>query len=290
MRLANLFFALLHLTLAPPSRASDDPAHTINVMSFNLRYNTPNDGVHAWPQRKELVATTIRFHRADLIGVQEALHDQMRDLEQMLPEYKWVGAGRDDGKLKGEYSAILYRHERFEALEYGNFWLSEKPEQAGSVGWDAAITRMVTWAKFRDLRSGKTFFHFNTHFDHMGQRAREESAKLLRARVDTIAREAHVVITGDFNANEISSVYAIMTAAPAEGGCVIRNARDRSALPHHGPSWTFHGFGSAKERTWIDYIFVSNGARVLRHAAIYDFGEERYPSDHLPVLTELIWE
>lgn len=287
MRLTSILFASLYLTLAPPSRARDDGAHTINVMSFNLRYNTPNDGAHAWPERKELVATTIRFHRADVIGVQEALHDQMRDLEQTLPEHKWVGAGRDDGKTQGEYAAIFYRHARFELLESGSFWLSEKPEQAGSVGWDAAITRMVTWAKFRDLRSGKTFFHFNTHFDHLGQKAREESAKLLRARITALAREAAVVLTGDFNATEASPVYKILVAE-AQPRRWLKNARTISTLPHHGPDWTFHGFGKAPERTTIDFIFVSEAVRVLRHAALYEYGEERYPSDHLPVFAEVI--
>ena len=258
-------------------------------MSFNLRYNTPNDGVHAWPLRKELVATTIRFHRAEVIGVQEALHDQMMDLEQMLPEYKWVGVGRDDGKTQGEYAAIFYRHARFELLASGNFWLSEKPEQAGSVGWDAAITRLVTWAKLRDGGSGKTFFHFNTHFDHMGQQAREESAKLLRARITAIAGTEAVVLTGDFNATEASPVYKILVEA-APPLRMLKNARALSTLPHHGPDWTFHGFGKTTERTTIDFIFVSEGMRVLRHAALFEYGEERYPSDHLPVFAEVVLE
>lgn len=285
MRISTALFIVLHCCAVAPI-AAQESAPTINVMSFNLRYNTPNDGVHAWPQRKELVATTIRFHRADLIGVQEALHDQMKDLEHMLPEYKWVGAGRDDGKTQGEYAAIFYRHARFELLESGNFWLSEKPEQAGSVGWDAAITRMVTWAKFRDAHSRKTFFHFNTHFDHLGQRAREESAKLLRARITALAREAAVVLTGDFNATEASPVYTILVEA-AQPLRMLKNARAIATLPHHGPNWTFHGFGKTAERTTIDFIFVSEAVRVLRHAALYEYGEERYPSDHLPVLVEI---
>lgn len=290
MRRTSIFFVLLSLAAAAQPRVEDRVAPSLNVMTFNIRYNNLNDGVNAWPNRKTLVAHTIRFHRTDLVGVQEALHEQLEDLSGLLPEFKWLGVGRDDGKSKGEYSAILYRHERFETLEHGDFWLSETPEEPGSVGWDAAITRMVTWAKFKDRRTGKTFFHFNTHFDHIGQKAREESAKLLRTRFTRISRNAPTVITGDFNANEASSVYAIMTAAPPEGNRMLRDTRDLSVLPHHGPNWTFNGFGKATERFCIDYIFVSAGARVLRHAAIYDFGEERYPSDHLPVLAEVVWE
>ena len=288
MRISTALFLVLHCCAVAPT-AGQESAPTINAMSFNLRYNTPNDGVHAWPLRKELVATTIRFHRAEVIGVQEALHDQMMDLEQMLPEYKWVGVGRDDGKTQGEYAAIFYRHARFELLASGNFWLSEKPEQAGSVGWDAAITRLVTWAKLRDGGSGKTFFHFNTHFDHMGQKAREESAKLLRARITAIAGTEAVVLTGDFNATEASPVYKILVEA-APPLRMLKNARALSTLPHHGPDWTFHGFGKATERTTIDFIFVSEGMRVLRHAALFEYGEERYPSDHLPVFAEVVLE
>ncbi len=295
MRTFVIFTLLAVFAMAPhlDANAQTDAAHSINVMSFNLRYNNPEDGVHAWPLRKELVAKTLRFHQADLIGVQEALHEQLEDLSQMLPEYKWVGVGRDDGKMKGEYSAIVYRHARFELLEQGNFWLSENPQQAGSVGWDAAITRIVTWTKFRDLRSGASFFHFNTHFDHVGQKAREESAKLLRARITQVPSALPVIVTGDFNAEELSPVYKFLTAESHTQGTptqlrTLENTRYISALPHHGPAWTFHGFGKAQQRIWIDYIFVSEGVRVLRHAAIYDYGEERYPSDHLPVLAEVL--
>jgi len=294
----SLIFSLLAISAIAThvdASAQTDSAHSLNVMSFNLRYNNPEDGVNAWPLRKELVANTLRFHHADLIGVQEALHGQLEDLSEMLPEFKWLGVGRDDGKTQGEYSAILYRHARFELLEQGNFWLSENPQQAGSVGWDAAITRIVTWAKFRDLHSGETFYHFNTHFDHMGQKAREESAKLLRARIAQIPTKFQVIVTGDFNAEETSAVYRTMTEERAAQGKTtqlrtLKNTRDISALPHHGPLWTFHGFGKAQPRTRIDYIFVSEGVRVLRHAAIYDFGEEHYPSDHLPVLAEVLLE
>ncbi len=290
MRRAHLFFALLPLALALQSLARDERAQTIHVMSFNIRYNNPDDGENAWPKRKALVSNTILFHQADVVGVQEALHGQMLDLQQALPEFKWIGAGRDDGKIQGEYSAIFYRHARFELLESGNFWLSEKPEQAGSIGWDAAITRMVTWARFKDKPSGKIFLHCNTHFDHMGQKAREESAKLLRTRSATLAHNIPIIITGDFNANETSLVYQRMIAPPEKDQRVMKNARALSTLPHVGPMWTFHGFGTATERPWIDYIFVNEGVRVLRHAALYEYGEERYPSDHLPVFAEMTLE
>jgi len=129
-------------------------------MTFNIRYNNPNDGENAWPKRKELVANLVRFHQVDLLGVQEALKEQMDDLSQLLPEFDWIGVGRDDGREKGEYSSILFRKERFALLQQRTFWLSATPEQAGSVGWDAAITRVCTWGKFKDRQTGKIFFLF----------------------------------------------------------------------------------------------------------------------------------
>jgi hypothetical protein len=144
----------------------------IRVMSFNIRLNTPADSANAWPHRKEMVASMMRFHRADLTGVQEALKDQMDDLTKLLPEFGWMGVGRDDGKEAGEYSAIFYLKDRFAVLEQNTFWLSESPEKPGSMGWDAACVRIVTWAKFKDKRMGKAFYHFNTHFDHIGEKAR----------------------------------------------------------------------------------------------------------------------
>src|SRR5574341_935321 len=127
----------------------------ICVMSFNIRLNTPADSANAWPHRKDMVASMMRFHRADLTGVQEALKDQMDDLTNLLPEFGWMGVGRDDGKAAGEYSAIFYLKDRFTVLEQKTFWLSETPEKPGSLGWDAACVRIVTWAKFKDKKTRK---------------------------------------------------------------------------------------------------------------------------------------
>lgn len=257
-------------------------------MTFNIRYNNPDDGENAWPQRRDLVAKTIRFYQVDLLGVQEALHEQMRDLSQLLPEFKWIGAGRDDGKEKGEYSAIFYRPDRFKLVQQQTFWLSATPERAGSVGWDAAITRVCTWGQFKDQQTGKGFFIFNTHFDHIGETARRESAKLLLENIRRRAGSAPVILTGDFNATDTSAVYKILSGGAVGPGQLLRDTREVSALPHYGPQWTFHGFGKVTERPGIDYIFVAAGVKVLRHGTIRD--DERYASDHLPVLAELLFE
>ncbi|RYY00405.1 MAG: endonuclease/exonuclease/phosphatase family protein [Gammaproteobacteria bacterium] len=174
-------------------------AQDLNVMTFNIRYNNVGDSLNAWPYRKDKVASQILFHDVHLLGVQEALHLQMQELGSRLPKFKSLGVGRGGGE-KSEYSAIFYDTTRLLALASETFWLSQTPNVVGSKGWDAAFARIVTWAKFKDRKSGKTFFFFNTHFDHMGKEARRESAKLLLQKVVDIAGQTRAIVTGDFNA------------------------------------------------------------------------------------------
>jgi endonuclease/exonuclease/phosphatase family metal-dependent hydrolase len=203
-------FTILVLILAfcgvSSSQRSDDQSH-IRVMSFNVRYNEPRDGVNAWPNRKQKVADVIRFHKADLVGVQEALVGQLEDLEKLLPTFAWCGVGRTDGKRDGEFSAILYKKQRFRLIECKTFWLSETSEIAGSKAWDAAYPRIVTRAKFRDERSKKTFFHFNTHFDHVGVKARFESARMIIGRIRNASAGTQSILTGDLNVKEDTEAY-----------------------------------------------------------------------------------
>ncbi|HLA13347.1 MAG TPA: endonuclease/exonuclease/phosphatase family protein [Pyrinomonadaceae bacterium] len=262
------------------------------VMTFNIRYDEPRDNENAWPNRKELVANTIRFHQADLVGVQEALKRQLTDLERLLPQYDWVGVGRDDGIDKGEFSAILYRKNRFVLLETSTFWLSETPEVPGSKGWDSAYPRVVTWARFRDRTTGKIFFHFNTHFDHSGVRSREESARLLRREIDKVAGARPVVVTGDFNFKESSDGYQILTGKRVEDGTdpetALRDARYLSRHGHHGPTSTFNEFKALVTEMKIDFVLAKGGVDVLQHGVILDTCEGRFSSDHLPVLAEIV--
>ncbi len=262
---------------------------SLRVMSFNIRYNTPRDSANAWPHRKDLAASMIRFHHADLIGLQEALKGQIDDLVERLPGYSWFGVGRDDGREKGEFTAIFYRRDRFELLEGSTFWLSEEPDSVGGIGWDAAITRIVTWGKFRDQATGKIFFHFNTHFDHRGEQARRESAGLLVTKVKELAGTAPVIVTGDFNCREASEPY--LTLTDSTGPESLRDARYLSAHGHHGPTGTWSGFkvaGTPGEK--VDHIFVKNGVQVLQHGVLSDTFDGRFPSDHLPVLVEVVVE
>jgi endonuclease/exonuclease/phosphatase family metal-dependent hydrolase len=265
-------------------------AGSVRVMTFNIRYDEPRDGVNAWPNRKALVAAMIRFHKADLIGVQEALKNQMDELGALLPEYGWVGVGRADGKTGGEYSAIFYRKSRFKSLDGSTFWLSETPNTP-STGWDAALPRIVTWIKLKDLTTGKTFFHFNTHFDHRGERARELSAWLLLNHISQIDHNLPVVVTGDFNFTEDSEGYRRLVGKDsASSKSALLDARYVSQQGHYGPTSSFNEFKALVPEKKIDYVFVKGNIRVLLHGVLAETWYGRFPSDHCPVLAEIVIE
>lgn len=259
-------------------------AQDLNVMTFNIRYNTSADSLNAWPYRKDNVASQILFHEAHIIGVQEALHGQMMDLQERLPQYKFAGVGRDDGKEKGEYSAIFYDTTRLQPLQSKTFWLSQTPGIAGSKGWDAQITRIVTWVKFRDRKTKKIFFAFNTHFDHIGKEARKESAKLLLQKVKEIAGSTPAFVTGDFNAEPTDE--PIQVIADKNNPLRLTDSKEISKTPHYGPAGTFNGFKN-KERNDqpIDYIFLKGKWKVKKHATLSQTWEGRFASDHFAVLS-----
>ncbi len=230
-------------TLLDPRPSTLAPA--LRVMSFNLRYNNTGDGPNAWPHRKAWVAQLIRFHDADVIGVQEALDGMLADLDTLLPEFARVGVGRADGKTKGEYSAILYKRDRLEVLENKTFWLSPTPEVPGSKGWDAALERIATWGRFRDRATGCAYVHLNTHFDHIGEQARQESARLIRERLASIdAAGLPLIMTGDLNSRPTSVGYRIFTHDTIPNAFPpLLDAMKVSREGHYGPpSSTVSGF------------------------------------------------
>jgi len=269
----------------------DDPVRECRIMTFNIRVNVPSDSLNSWPYRRDMAASMIRFHRADILGVQEALAGQVEDLAERLPGYDWFGVGRDDGREEGEYMAIFYLRERFSVIRHSTFWLSENPDIPGR-GWDAACNRVVTWGEFRDARSGKKFYHFNTHFDHMGDLAREESAKLLKRKIQEIAGNSEAAVTGDFNSTPNSIVYQILTRDSTGGsGFNLADARTVSLNPHHGPTGTFTGFqftGLLEKSMPIDYILITKNIQVIHHGTLSDTFDGSFPSDHMPVLAEIV--
>lgn len=286
----KILFLTLSLTIVVSfSFAQTDALH---VMTFNIRLATTNDGYNYWKNRTDLVRSMIVYHEADIVGLQEAMRVQLDDLANMLPDYEWFGICRTDGTTTpdpdNEFSAILYKKDRLERLDGATFWLSETPEIPGSKSWDAAITRIVTWAKFRDKQSGKEFFHFNTHFDHVGAKAREESAKLILTRIAAIAGNAPVVLTGDFNCEPTDTPYRVITDKNDQRH--LQDALFLSKTPHHGPLSTWSGFsfpGVPGRR--IDYIFVNDQISVLKHGILAESWSGRFPSDHLPVVTKIMF-
>jgi endonuclease/exonuclease/phosphatase family metal-dependent hydrolase len=255
----------------------------LNVMTFNIRLNTTADSLNAWPYRKDKVASQILFHQSHVVGVQEALHDQMVDLKSLLPSYKYAGVGRDDGRQKGEYSAIFYDTVRLQLLKTETFWLSEQPNVPGSKSWDAAITRIVTWAQFNDRKTKKKFYVFNTHFDHIGQEARKQSAILMLQKIKGIAGSSPVILTGDFNAQPSAAPIKIITDTTAS--FYMTDTKSISQQPHYGPLGTFNAFGPKEvDNEPIDYIFIRNGLAVLQHATLSQTWQGRFSSDHFPVL------
>lgn len=258
----------------------------LNIITYNIRLDIKSDSLNAWPHRKEMVSSQVLFHQAHVLGVQEALPVQMEDLRQRLPQYKTIGVGRDDGKNKGEYSALFIDTTRLKVLAGNTIWLSQTPTIAGSKGWDAAYPRIVTWAKLRDRQTNKIFFCFNTHFDHMGQIARRESAGLLLQTISQIAGNTTSIITGDFNATPLDEPIKILTDKTSS--FYLTDTRSISQTPHYGPLWTFNGFKNpALDGPLIDYIFIHGKAKVLQHATLSPVWNNRFASDHFAVFARL---
>jgi endonuclease/exonuclease/phosphatase family metal-dependent hydrolase len=275
------FAALLGLTGAPAASAAPAAAAPINVASYNLRYNNPGDGPNAWPARKEMVKSLIRYHEFDILGTQEGLSDQIAELAKM-DEFDHVGIGRDDGKNAGEHSAIFYRKSRFTLLNKGDFWLSETPDRP-SLGWDATCcNRIASWAHLRERDSGRTLYVFSVHFDHEGKQARRASADLMLKKIAEIARGEPAICVGDFNSTPDTAQIQAMSKA-------LRDARTASKAPPYGPSGTYNGFKlDAPMADRIDYIFVDRHFDVLKYATLSDSLDGRYPSDHHPVIARVV--
>ncbi|GAB3506772.1 endonuclease/exonuclease/phosphatase family protein [Spirosoma knui] len=275
----SLFLLLFSVSMA--YQAFAQKTAPINIATYNLRYNTPNDGVNAWPNRKENVKSLIRYHEFDIFGTQEGLIGQLNDLSEMT-EFARIGKGRDDGKEAGEHSAIFYKKDRFSVLQSGDFWLSETPDKPGK-GWDATCcNRICSWAKFKDRTTNKEFYFFSVHFDHQGVEARRQSGKLMVQKIKEIAKNAPVVCVGDLNSTpETEQVQTMQT--------ILNDAYKVTAMPPYGPVGTFNSFKfDAPMNNRIDYIFVSKGIDVLKYAALTDSKEQRYPSDHQPVVVKAV--
>ncbi|HOB73062.1 MAG TPA: endonuclease/exonuclease/phosphatase family protein [Phycisphaerae bacterium] len=201
--------------LSQPATSPADDARNVRVMSFNVRYGTAGDGENRWELRRELLFDVIRRHAPDVLGLQEPLRFQLDEIRAAVPGYAELGAARDDGKEKGEYSAILYRSDRLQPVESGTFWLSDTPEIPGSKTWGNKLPRVCTWARFEDRVTGREFYAYNTHLDHQSQPARERGVELIARRIaERKVPTAPVVVTGDFNAAESNPAIRYLLEGP----------------------------------------------------------------------------
>ena len=258
----------------------------IKVMTFNIRYDNPGDGINWWENRRELVSEKILENSPDLVGMQEVLERQLNYLNERMQGYGSVGVGRDDGKTGGEYVPVLYKKERFTLLDRGTFWLSSTPGDTGSVGWDAALTRICTWGRFQDLSSGREFYFLNTHFDHMGDTARAESARLIVQFLEKETEGLPVVITGDFNCSPEQEPYRVMTAA----GTGLEDACAAAGTAKDCAEGTFNGWGTEKDPQRIDFIFVNESWKVKSYQVLKIMEGDMFISDHWPVVSSAIFK
>ncbi|TAL71894.1 MAG: endonuclease/exonuclease/phosphatase family protein [Rhodanobacter sp.] len=286
MRWLPRLFLILVLALACVV-ASATGTHDLRVMTFNVRYGKADDGINAWPHRRDLMVQVIRKEHPDILGTQELLSPQGDYLQQHLPGYTWFGMGRNGNDVNGndnEHMGVFYDTARLVVLESGDFWLSDTPDKPGSRSFGQPLPRMVTWAKFRDRRSGRQFYYYNTHFPYQdGEQAeaiRERCAEEIRQRLASLPTSLPVILTGDFNTTPDSRTHALLTAK-------LHDARE-SAPRREGPDATFHGFtGHAVNR--IDWILY-RGVKADEVGTITTHAGKVYPSDHFPVVADFSWQ
>lgn len=257
-------------------------AQQLTVGSYNVRYDNPGDTGNLWVDRAPVVAALIRFHDFDVFGTQEALKNQLDDINKALPQYARYGVGRDDGKEKGEHSAIFFKKDRFKVLDKGDFWLSETPDKP-SLGWDATCcNRIASWVYLQDLETKKKFYFFNVHYDHQGVQARKESSKLILRKIKEIAGKEPVILTGDFNGDHASEWY--QTLANSD---LLKDTYKEVAHPYANNA-SFNGFKQQSDRDEIiDHIFVTDDFKVNKWGILTDTYHGKFPSDHFPILVEM---
>lgn len=270
-----MLFCLLILGVAGPVAAAGAP---LRVMTFNVR--VPVDiNMNAWVNRRDLLVQVIKAQHPDVLGTQELTEEQGEYIAAHLPGYAWFGQGREGG-TKGEHMGVFYRTDRLQVLRSGDFWLSDTPDVPGSQTWGQPYPRMVTWARFRLRHGGGTFDYFNTHFPYRPQdvRARMLSADEILQRIGQLPLTDRVILAGDFNNSPDSPVYAKLTGSLHDAWVV--------ATSRAGPAKTFHNFtGNPDQR--IDWI-LTRGFKTRAVQTITTHDGAHYPSDHFPVVAELV--
>jgi len=284
--LVLVFLSAAVLVAACADEAPKSPQ--LVTMSVNIRYDNPEDGPDAWPNRRAWLAETINAQAPDILGMQEVLLHQAEFLSAALPEHDWYGVGRDDGEQAGEFTPIFFRKDRFTELDHGTFWLSDTPEKAGSLGWDAGLPRICSWVGLREITTGKELFVFTTHLDYYGKQSRLEGAALIRRRIAEIAAQRSWILLGDFNAPPESDTWHKMTD-PIDGLATAADAYTVSVTAPTGPQSTWNGFEAIEPGRRIDYVFTSTDMKTLNFEILVDERDGHFSSDHQPVIAMLEW-
>ena len=255
---------------------------TYKMMTYNIRYDNQNDGENQWSKRKEFLCDQIAFYSPDILGIQEGLHHQVKYIDSTFSNYNFVGIGRDDGKKKGEYSAIFFNKKKFKVIKESTFWLSQTPAKI-SVGWDASMERICTYVLLKNKITKQRFWVFNTHFDHIGEKARTESAKLILNKIKQLNQNnLPLLLMGDFNLKETSDPIRFLSKE-------LYDSKTNCLSKPFGPVGTYNGFRFDQPVTdRIDYIFTSKkNIQINKYAVLSDSKDLKYPSDHLPVYVEI---
>ncbi|MDX8289323.1 endonuclease/exonuclease/phosphatase family protein [Metabacillus indicus] len=281
----SLAFMLLPSTIIKPiSAAPTDTA--MRLMTYNVRYlNSSDSSPHTWAERLPAIVKLIQKEKPDIIGTQEGVYQQIQNLDASLPEYNWVGIGREGGS-SGEYTAIFYRTDRYELLEYNFFWLSDTPGTVGSKNWGNVISRLVTWAKFSDRRTNQSFYVINTHFDHVSAEAREKSSALILEKIKDFDPALPILLTGDFNAAPSSPPYQLLTREGA-----FKDSWKTAAVRINENLGTLNRFkdptGEGPKRR-IDWILTKGNVLADSVKIVNDYENGQFPSDHFPVVADLL--
>ncbi len=286
------FFFLIAIAAFLLSCGSKSDTTVLNLATFNIRYDNPDDSLNNWRYRRDSVANYILSNNIDIVGMQEVLYSQLLDLRERLPEFDYVGVCRDDGDKAGEASPIFFRKERFDVLDSGTFWLSQYPDSVGFIGWDGACCRIATWAKLQDKQNEKEFMAINTHFDHVGVEARRNAALLILSKIKEIVGDKPAVLTGDFNVSDTSQAYRTITS----DSFVLKDSH-KFTPKRRGPAYSYHDWGrvEANLREKIDFIFVTPTINVLSSEVYQEHAVDTlkpetkwgFISDHNPVIAVL---
>jgi len=277
---ALLFIISSSFTIYPDSEDDLSSNKIISAMTYNIRFDNPEDKDFNWEDRKMMVSQTISSNAPDVMGIQEAYYNQIKWLESELKIYEWYAVGSDDGEFRGEHCAIFYNHEKYDKIDSGTYWLSEDLDKPGSIAWDAQEPSVLTWVKLRVKLTKEEIFVFNTRLADQ-EKARVEGGKVILQKIESLTGDTSFILTGDFNAEPDHQTVQLLTNT-------YKEAKEHSFIKSSSVDYTFVGYkNNADSRKLQDYVFFSKDFPVNSYEVLNTKYNEKYPSDHLPVLCKL---